>query len=75
LQNRQQSKIEREHDDDFELSPEEKSVWQHRYRAALAVGLTDPNACLFADARIESHELTNLIKRGCTPATALRILL
>ncbi len=68
-------KAQADGDDDFELSDEEKQLWQHRYLVALQAGLADPDACLFADAQIDSHALSDLTGAGCEPSTALRILL
>jgi hypothetical protein len=56
-------------------SAEEKQLWQWRYLAALANGLADPDACLYADAGLDSHALADLRGKGCDAATALRILL
>lgn len=62
-------------EDDLEVSDEAKKVRWHRYRTALAVGLSEADAFEFADKGTDSHALTDLIDRGCPPTTALRIVL
>lgn len=49
-------------------------VWRWRFEYALRLGFAVAEAALLALERLDLHEVESLIRRGCEPALALRIL-
>lgn len=54
---------------------EQRSVYEHRYREALAAGLTLAEAELWASSEADVGELRRLARSGCPPALLARIVL
>ena len=59
-----------------QLDRREAHVLRWRFDALMRAGFERKDALLVAaDVRIDLHRATSLLRRGCPPETALRILL